>query len=238
MYKCIIVDDEPIARRIIKNHLVHFSEFSVEKECSNALEAMTVLSKQKIDIMFCDIQMPQITGIDFIRSLNHPPKVIFTTAYRDYAVDAFELNVVDYLVKPISFERFAKAINKILENKEIVIADVKQTEIGDNNPNYIFLKADKKHHKINLNEILWFESLGDYILVYTETGKITTKERIGVIAEMLPKENFIRIHRSFIVSINKINSIGPGFVEAGKKKLPIGRLYKSEVNELLKSKNN
>ena len=237
MYKCLIVDDEPIARRIIKNHLAFFEQFSVEAECSNALEAIPILSKKKVDLLFCDIQMPQITGVEFIRSLTHPPDVIFTTAYRDYAVDAFELNVVDYLIKPISFERFAKSINRFLEGIEGNNTGETATADAQAESDFIFLKADKKHHKIELKDFLWAESLGDYIQVFTSSGKITVKERISALAELLPTNRFIRIHRGFVVSIHKIEAIGPGFVEINKTKLPIGRLYKKEVDQLLNSSN-
>ncbi|MDX1286153.1 MAG: LytTR family DNA-binding domain-containing protein, partial [Draconibacterium sp.] len=174
----------------------------------------------------------QITGVDFVRSLAHPPKVIFTTAYRDYAVDAFELNVVDYLLKPISLERFTKAINHFLEetnqkNKSGNLED------KSNSRDYIFLKADKKHYKINLSDILYFESLGDYVIAFTTTKKIITKERISHLHEKLPTNHFIQIHRGFIVSIDKIESVGPGFVEINKKKLPVGRNYKPQLNDLM-----
>jgi len=189
------------------------------------------------ELIFCNIKMPQITGVDFIRSLAHPPDVIFTTAYRDYAVDAFELNVIDYLVKPVSFERFAKYINRFLEIRSTAEEDHKKTTPGKRGTDYIFLKADKKHHKIELKDFLWAESMGDYILVYTTSEKITAKERIGAIAELLPDDRFIRIHRGFVVSIRKIEAIGPGFVEIGKRKLPIGRLYKKEVDLLMNQTN-
>ena len=236
MYKCLIIDDEPIAVRVIKNHLSAFSDFIIVAECSNALEAMSVLSKGKIDLLFCDIQMPQITGVDFIRSLAHPPKVIFTTAYRDYAIEAFELNVIDYLLKPISFERFTKAINNFLELESL--QNEKTTEKKNNKSNgrdFIFLKADKKHYKIDLCDILYFESLGDYVIAYTSERKIVSKERIGSLAEKLPKNQFLQIHRSYIVSIPKIESVGPGFVEIQKKKLPVGRTYKAELTNLLQN---
>lgn len=232
MYRCIIIDDEPIAIRVIRNHLSVFTDFEIVAECNNALEAMPVLQKENIDLMFCDIQMPQITGVDFIRSLTHPPKVIFTTAYRDYAIDAFELNVVDYLLKPISFERFTKAINHFLA------IDAPQNSLFDQGTNqnsreFIFLKADKKHYKVNLADILYFESLGDYVIAFTTDQKIVTKERIGHLPEMLPTNRFLQIHRGYIVSIDKIESIGAGFVEIGKKKLPVGRNYKPDVQKLL-----
>ena len=233
MYKCIIIDDEPIAIRVIKKHLSAFTDFKVVTECSNALEAMPIISNEKIDLLFCDIQMPQITGVDFVRSLAHPPKVIFTTAYRDYAVDAFELNVVDYLLKPISFERFTKAINNFMEQNSAKISQQENSETELSQHDFIFMKADKKYHKLNLSDILYFESLGDYVIAFTNDKKIVTKERISNLAENLSGNNFIQIHRSYIVSISKIESVGSGFVEINKKKLPIGRNYKPELNKLL-----
>ncbi len=235
MYRCIIIDDEPIAIRIIKKHLAAFANFEIVAECENAPEAMPVLSGEKIDLMFCDIQMPQITGVDFVRSLAHPPKVIFTTAYRDYAVDAFELSVVDYLLKPISFERFTKAINNFLEQ---IQAKNSQHNISETDPThcgYIFLKADKKHQKINLSDLLYFESLGDYVIAFTTDKKIVTKERISNIAGKLSGNGFLQIHRSYIVSISKIESIGAGFVEIDNKKLPVGRNFKTRLNQLLQN---
>jgi DNA-binding LytR/AlgR family response regulator len=230
MYRCIIIDDEPIAIRVIRNHLSVFTDFEVVAECSNALEAMPILQKENIDLLFCDIQMPQITGVDFIRSLLHPPKVIFTTAYRDYAIDAFELNVVDYLLKPISFERFTRAINHFLE---LQTASPISTHEAQETRDFIFLKADKKHHKINLSDILYFESLGDYVIAYTVEQKIVTKERISHLSDLLPSKRFLQIHRGYIVSIDKIESIGAGFVEIKGKKLPVGRNYKPELQKLL-----
>ena len=236
MYKCLIIDDEPIAIRVIKNHLDAFTDFEVIAECNNALEAMPILQKEKIDLIFCDIQMPQITGVEFVRSLLHPPNVIFTTAYRDYAVDAFELNVVDYLLKPISFERFTKAINHFLELETPRISESFSKDPENSIRDFIFLKADKKHYKINLSDILYFESLGDYVIAITTDNKIVTKERIGHLAETLPENQFIQIHRSYIVSIARIESIGPGFIEIHKKKLPVGRNYKPRLNNLMQNR--
>lgn len=235
MYKCIIVDDEPIAIRVIKNHLSAFPDFELIAECVNALEAMTLLQHKNVDLMFCDIQMPQLTGVEFVRSLTNPPKVIFTTAYRDYAVDAFDLQVVDYLLKPVSFERFARGINNFLEHTLPQNEDINTEPANANKHDYLFLKADKKHHKINIPDIYYFESLGDYVIVFTEGKKIVTKERISHLAAVLSKKLFIQIHRSYIVSIQKIESVGPGFVEINKKKLPVGRNYKSQLNSLLQN---
>ncbi|MCF6332710.1 MAG: LytTR family DNA-binding domain-containing protein [Draconibacterium sp.] len=236
MYKCIIIDDEPIAIRVIKNHLSAFTDFEIVAECGNALEAMPIISEEKIDLLFCDIQLPQITGVEFVRSLGHPPKVIFTTAYRDYAVDAFDLQVVDYLLKPISFERFTKAINNFLEQSSVKNSQQNIAEIGSKQREFIFFKADKKHHKVNLCDILYFESLGDYLIAFTTKKKIVTKERISNLAETLPENHFLQIHRSYIVSIPKIESVGAGFVEIDGKKLPIGRNYKPLLNNLLQKK--
>lgn len=237
MFKCLIIDDEPIAIRVIKKHLSAFSEFILAAECSNALEAMPILRKEKIDLIFCDIQMPQITGVDFVRSLTHPPKVIFTTAYRDYAIEAFELNVVDYLLKPVSFERFTKAVNHFLELADMENNSKTPVESEkENSRDFIFLKADKKHYKVNLNDILYFESLGDYVIAFTSDKKIITKERISSLPEMLPNNQFLQIHRGYVVSIAKIELVGPGFVEINKKKLPVGRNYKPELLRLLQNK--
>lgn len=236
MYKCIIIDDEPIAIRIIKKHLSEFSNFEIIAECSNALDAMPILSSKKTDLIFCDIQMPQITGVDFVKSLRNPPKVIFTTAYRDYAIDAFELQVIDYLLKPISFERFAKAINNFLEHVSTPLNEENFVENEKNNTDFIFLKADKKFHKVNLSDILYFESLGDYVIAIINDKKIITKERIGHLASQLLAKSFIQIHRSYIVSISKIEAVGPGFIEINRKKLPVGRNYKPLLKKLLQKK--
>jgi len=228
----MIIDDEPIAIRVIKTHLASFSEFEVVAECRNALDAIPILSKEKIDLLFCDIQMPQLTGVDFVRSLPHPPKVIFTTAYRDYAVDAFELHVVDYLLKPVSFERFTKAIQHFLIHEKQTPHKSEASQANEEK-DFILLKADKKHYKVNLSDILYFESLGDYVVAFTESQKIVSKERISHLSEILPPDRFIQIHRSYIVSVSKIESVGPGFVEIRKKKLSIGRNYKKELHDLL-----
>ncbi len=232
MYRCMIIDDEPIAIRVIRSHLSSFSDFEVVAEFNNAIEAMSILAKEKIDLLFCDIQMPQLTGVDFVRGLSHPPRVIFTTAYRDYAVDAFDLNVVDYLLKPVSFERFAKAIQHFLE-----VAEPKSHSSVEKNDeqihDFIFLKADKKHYKVGLGEILYLESLGDYVIAFTSDQKIVTKERISRLAEQLPSDRFLQIHRSYIVSVDKIEAVGPGFVEITKKKLPVGRSYRYQLNRLM-----
>ena len=232
-YNCLIVDDEPIAIRVIKKHLAEFKNLRLAGECSNAIEAIEWLSKTKIDLIFLDIQMPQITGVEFLKNLNHPPKVIFTTAYRDYAIDAFELDVVDYLLKPISLIRFSKAVNRFYERmNEGQNATPQPSQHPE--PDSIFVKAEKKLHRLLFSEILFLESFGDYLIVHTEKGKITIKDRISHMEEELPKPNFIRIHRGYLVSSSKITAILPGLIEIGSHKIPIGRNYKSEVDKIIR----
>ena len=233
-YNCLIVDDEPIAIRVIKNHLSEFKNLRLAGECSHAIEAIEVLSKTKIDLIFLDIQMPQITGIELLKNLNQPPKVIFTTAYRDYAIEAFDLDVIDYLLKPISLIRFSKAINRFYQRMQEIPAAGNLHESKQTSSNYIFLKADKKHHKTLYREILFLESFGDYLIVHTEKGKITIKERISHMEEQLPQQLFLRVHRGYIISVSKITALLPGLVEIGEHKIPIGRNYKTEVAKIIK----
>lgn len=232
---CLIVDDEPIAIRVVRNHLQNFSNIEIVGECANAIEALEFLGKHPVDLIFLDIQMPQITGLELIRNLHHPPLVIFTTAYRDFAVDAFDLDVVDYLLKPFSLARFAKAIGKFYQQKNESKTFKSLPETAPFTE-FIFVKADKKIFKIDLNDLIYLESMGDYVNVYTQTDKITTKERISALCEKLPPDQFLRIHRSYIVSIRHIEAILAGCIEIGKQKLPIGRNYKDQVDLFLARK--
>lgn len=232
-YNCLIIDDEPIAIRVVKNHLAEFKNLHLAGECSNAIEAIELLSKTKIDLIFLDIQMPQITGVEFLRNLSQPPKVIFTTAYRDYAIDAFELDVVDYLLKPISLLRFSKAINRFYKRMNEYQSSSIKTQNEETTPDHLFLKADKKRVKVFHSEILFLESFGDYLIVQTDNGKITVKERISHMEEQLPSDQFLRVHRGYIVSLEKITALLPGLIEIGNHKIPIGRNYKSKVEDII-----
>lgn len=232
--RCIIVDDEPLAIEVIESHLSHFENIEIVAKCSNALEAFEVLKTNRVDIIFLDIQMPHITGTDFLRSLTNPPKIILTTAYRKYALEGFDLNVVDYLLKPIAFERFLKAMNKYFE---LVSQNLRNS--GDisyhhkEKESYIYVKADKKNHKILLNDILFIESLKDYILIRIGKRKIITKIPISRFEQQLPKPGFIRIHRSYIVSVDKIDSFNSEVIEIAGKEFPIGRTFKNSVMHAL-----
>jgi DNA-binding LytR/AlgR family response regulator len=231
---CLAVDDEPLALDILQRHIAAVPSLELVGVCNTAVEALEKMNKQTVDLMFMDIQMPLITGIDFIRSLKNPPKVIFTTAYRNFAVEGFELNAVDYLMKPISFERFLKAVSKVMEMNLPALESTVKTE--DNNKSSdacLYLRADRKTVKVSLEDILYIESLKDYVKVVTVSRSIITKQSISSLEETLPKNNFIRIHRSFIVSLNKVESYNNEVIEIAKTELPISRMYSNEVRKAL-----
>jgi len=232
--KCLIVDDEPLARELIRGHIEKLENIEVVAECSDAMKALNVLHEKQIDLIFMDIQMPQITGIEFMKTLKHPPKVIFTTAYREYALEGFELDVVDYLLKPITFERFLKSINKYYQiNQDDV--QVVNTAVSDklSEESFIYVKENKKIVKIYFSEIRYIEGLSEYIQIYTDKRKIITKTSMSQIERKLPSETFLRIHKSFIVSMNKIEAFTASSIEIQGKELPIGRSFKNAVQNAL-----
>lgn len=234
MYKvrCLIVDDEPLGIEVIKAHVARIPQLEVVAECSNAIEALDALRHHTIDLIFLDIQMPMLTGIEFLRSLTHPPKVIFTTAYRDYALESYELDVVDYLLKPISFERFFKAINKYL-SKQVVAAPTPVETPSPEPVDFMDFNSNKKTYRIKLSEIIFIESLKDYIKIHVAGKEVSTKIKISEIAQDLPPY-FLRIHRSFIVNTREITAFNTFEMELGKVKLPIGSSYKQEVQLVLR----
>ena len=231
---CIIVDDEPLAIEIIESYIERLEDIQIVAKCTNALKAFEVLQKQHVDLMFLDIQMPKLTGLDFLRTLKTPPKVIVTTAYRDYALEGYELDVVDYLLKPISFERFLKSISKIYKNdgNSAVSSDQKSTS----DDAYIYLKADKKMVKVMLKDILYIESLKDYVRIKTPEKEVITHQTITYFEQKLPEDCFIRVHRSFIAPLNKIETFTATQIEVPGKEIPIGRLYKNQVMAVLNSR--
>jgi len=222
---CLIIDDEPLAQDIIENYLTNFSFIKLVAKCDNALIALDWIKKQKIDLVFLDVSMPFISGIEFIRTLKNPPAVILTTAHKEFALEGYELNVVDYLLKPISFERFLMAINKLTldvpETPKPVITNAR-------NDSFIYVKSEKKNVKILLKEILFIESLKDYIKIHTTNKTIITQVAISTIEQRLP-DNFLRVHRSFIVARDKITAYTQHDIEIGKLQIPIGRNYKTIV---------
>ncbi len=225
---CIIVDDEPIAREILENHLQKIDAIKIIASCKNAIEAFNIINSNNIDLIFLDINMPEISGLSFARSINKNIKIIFTTAYREYAVDGFDLKAVDYLLKPISFERLLQAVNKYL-NENITVKTDDKDELTHDKSDFMFIRSDRKMIKINFSEVNYIESLGDYLKIHILDKTIVTRETITSIEVKLPKNDFLRIHRSFIASISKIESFTNEFVEINKKAIPISRSYKKEV---------
>ena len=226
--QCIIVDDEPIAREILENHLKRIDAIHVVATCKNAIEAFNIISTNQIDLIFLDINMPEISGLSFAKSINNNIKVIFTTAYREYAVDGFDLQAVDYLLKPISFERLLQSVNKYL-GENIFLNENLHSEIIQEKSDFIFVRSDRKMIKINFSEINYIESFSDYIKLHLQNNTIVTRETITSIEAKLPKNDFIRIHRSFIVSISKIDSFTNEFIEVKNNAIPISRSYKKDV---------
>lgn len=226
--KCIIIDDEPLAINVIEDHLKNFDNIEIVATFNNPLKAYSVLEQEKIDVVFLDINMPQMTGFTFIENLNKKPLIVFTTAYREYAVKSFELDVLDYLVKPIPFNRFLKTINKIYQ--QVYITSSTSDNELQQEP-HIFLKVNKKLIKVNLNDILYIESLKDYIKVITRLGDYVVHKSLSAITEELPQSNFIRVHRSYTISINKIAAIDGNLIELAERKIPIGRNYLKTAKE-------
>jgi DNA-binding LytR/AlgR family response regulator len=232
---CLVVDDEPPALLLMEKYINAVPLLHLAGKCANAVDAMSILQQCPIDLIFLDIQMPQILGTDFIRTLVDPPKVVFTTAFRKFAIEGFELDAVDYLLKPIAFERFLKAVNKVMKLNLPVGQAFPQdtTSKKEPEPAFLFLRADRKNLKVQLHDILFIESLKDYVKVVTKERSIVSKQSISTIEENLPEDVFLRIHRSFIVSISKIESFTAGIIQVGKYELPVSRSYRHEVEKAL-----
>lgn len=237
---CLAVDDEPLALSILKKYIGSVESLELVGSCQNAVQALDLLQQYKVDLIFLDIQMPQIMGTDFIRTLKKSPKIIFTTAYRKYAIQGFELDAVDYLLKPISFERFLKAVNKVLQTNLDVPGSRYQLNDNISEPvqSYLYFRVDRKMVKVFILDILYIEGFSDYVKIITTSKTLITKQLISALEETLPKEIFIRIHRSFIISVNKINSYNADIIVIGKAELPIGRLFKQNVIRKLQLKSN
>lgn len=241
MINVIIVDDEPLAQDVLETYIEKLPDLNLVKKCNNALEANDALKTSNIDLMFLDIQMPQLTGIDFLKTLTNPPIVIFTTAYPNYAIEGFELNALDYLLKPISLDRFMKAVNKATEQLELQnkLKEVpaENSKSGEEEKDFTFVKADKKLVKVNYRDIIYIEGLKDYVIIRQDADRVITLQTMKSLESKLPSEHFKRIHRSFIVNLDRINAIVGNMVEViekGKPKhLPIGKNYRDELLEII-----
>ena len=226
--RCLIIDDEPLAIELLEDFVGKVPSLKLVASCSNAIEASSILQSDKVDLIFSDIEMPDFSGIEFIKSLDVKPLFIFTTAYSHYAVEGFNLNAVDYLVKPIPFHRFLKAVNRAQELFNLKCENDIISEISQTSSDFIFVKSEYENVKVNLNSIRYIEGLKDYIKIYTDIPKpILTLNSLKAFEEKLPT-NFIRVHRSFIVSLNHINSVQRNRIVIDKVRIPIGQNYKDE----------
>lgn len=224
MNKCLIIDDELPARELIQAYLEVLPDFEVVNSIDNAIDGFVYLQGHPVDLLFLDIQMPRMTGLELLKSLQTRPKVVLTTAFREFAADGFDLDVLDYLVKPISQERFLKTISKYIYFHEFAQnASSQKSTIDDA---YIFLKVDKEQKKVFLNEILYIEGLKDYIKVYTLQGMFVVYERLGYMEAKLPESKFVRVHKSFIVSLKKVSKYTNEVLNINQYEIPLGRMYK------------
>lgn len=234
--RCLIVDDEPPALDVLELYIGAIDDLELAARCENALQAFQVLQHQPIDLMFLDITMPKLLGTDFLRTLRNPPPVIFTTAYAEYALDGYELDVVDYLLKPIPFDRFLRAIGKVLKTSDVPpAASLYEKETTQSTgEGFLFFRADRKLVKVVTGDILYVESLKDYVRIVTTSGKpLVIKQTLSALEAMLPTDQFVRIHRCFIVASGRVSTYTPRHVEVAGQELPIGRLYQKDVERAL-----
>ena len=237
MWNCIIADDEPLAREVVRRCVAQVPYLKLVGECGNAIEVMESIQQLDVDIIFLDIHMPGIKGTDLLKILKNPPNVIVTTAFQEYALEGYELNIVDYLLKPIKFDRFLKAVLKVIklddDNALVPTIFIEKPEIQKDA--YLYFRTDRKTVKVILNDIIYIEGMGNYVKIFTENGIVITKNSMKTIETMLPENLFIRTHRSFIVSKLKIKSFNNEIVEIGKTEIPIGKLYKINAIRMLSS---
>lgn len=237
MIKCLIVDDEQLARSLLEGYIKKLPHLSLVGSCKSSLEAMAVLQNETIDLILLDIQMPDLTGIEFLKTLNRKPLIMFTTAYKEYAIEGYELDVIDYLLKPISFERFVQGINKVCERvnsrKQNLPNQTSENIEKKNTNDYLLLKADYKTYRVKYDEIFYIEGLREYVTYYTTQRKIVVLESLKKLEETLPVDTFLRVHKSFIVNTNKVKSLYGNQLEVDGKYIPIGKTYLESVKAKL-----
>lgn len=240
--RCLIVDDEPPAREVIRRYVQEIPTLHLVAECANAVQALTILQQQPIDLIFLDIRMPQLDGTTFLKTLKNPPKVIFTTAYAEYALEGYELDIIDYLLKPVRFDRFLKAVNKACApttSQAVTVPTSAASTTATPPPeekrsdSFVYFRADRKMQKVMLHDILYIESMKDYVKINTTGGIIITKQSITSVESMLSEKQFVRTHRSFIVAIDKIRSYTNELIEIDAAEIPIGKLYRNGVLKIL-----
>ena len=233
LIKAIIVDDEPLARQVILEYAKDIPNLEIAGTCSNALEANKTIKEMQVDLMFLDVDMPKLSGLDFLKNITHAPLVVLTTAYTDYALEGYELNILDYLKKPFGFERFFKAFQKAEEQLGLLKLKTTSPTSGDKRPEYIFIKANKKTVRVQIDDIRIIEGLGDYIKIHLKDQHLVTNLSMKKMEDLLPENDFIRIHKSFIIRLESIQSIEGNLIEISKQKLPIGANYRQAFNELI-----
>lgn len=237
MIRCLVVDDEPLALDILEDYINKVPFLTLVKTTTSAIEGLSLVQSDAIDLVFLDVQMPELTGIQFLKIINGKCDVILTTAYSQYAMDGYELDVVDYLLKPIAFDRFYKAAQKVLQNSNNNHSPAPEFLSNQNNYDFIFVKTEHKIQKIYLDDILYIEGLKDYISIFTKTERIITLQNMKKMEESLPTKSFIRVHKSYIIALSKIESIERSRIQIGDKIIPIGDTYKEYFFKQIEDKN-
>jgi DNA-binding LytR/AlgR family response regulator len=233
--RCLIIDDEPLAVRLVNSYCQQLPELEVVGTCSSAIEAYRILRQQRVDLLFLDIKMPQMLGTDFIRSLTNPPKVILITAFRKYALDGYELDIIDYVLKPLSFSRFIKAVAKAGRVLSVEDEVKKPAEDKEQKDAFLYFKIDKEMIKVQLNDILFIESCKEYVKLYLEAKRpLLVKQSISSLEKLLSPHRFLRVHRSYMVTIERVQSYSATHLRIADVNIPIGRFYKSSVDQFIK----
>jgi DNA-binding LytR/AlgR family response regulator len=233
LIRCIIIEDERLAQDVIKSHLERSGRLTLVGVYRNAPEAKEAIEKDEVDLIFLDIQLPGMTGLNFLRSLTNPPLVVFTTSYPEYALESYEFNVIDYLLKPVSFERFSKTIDKIVDGK------IFKSPAGETKPflrEHIFIRSDNKFYRIRFSDIIYIEGMKDYLKIHTGEHVIITHQTMGEMENILPRGQFIRIHKSYIISVSRIKAVFGNSVDMADTLLPIGLNYKERMMDLISGK--
>lgn len=231
---CLIVDDEPLALDLLEQYIANVPELVLEGRCHDAFEAIAIMRRRPVDLIFADIEMPQLSGLSMVRSIQRPPMVIFTTAYPEFAVEGFDLNALDYLVKPISFERFMRAVDKALKASEMAKLKARNTPEQESDPGYITLRVDRKHYRIALNDILFIQAWGDFSKVQLNDGKLLASVSLKQLELDLPSSRFLRIHRSYLIALNRVEYLEGNLVKIGQFNIPVGISFRETLHQRLK----
>jgi len=231
--RCLIIDDEPLAIKLIRSHLSRIESFEVAGECKNALKAIEVLKRERIDLMFLDINMPEITGIEFLKTIPDPPYVIITTAYREYAIEGYDLDVVDFLLKPISFERFLKAINKYCNRVKPAYNNGNQSGTKELKK-FIYIQDGRNIYKVPSEDIIFLEGYGEYVKVHTSNKVYLVRDSLTEFEGRLPSHSFLRVHKSYIVNTDRVTGFNTIHVLLKDIELPIGRMHRDRVIDILR----